>query len=375
MRRRGLGPGLILLSAYLAALGLRAGPGQALSGDEQAHLAAARGLMAGNAPERPRDLGLALVLGPLDALGGRRAVEIAGAALMALAFVLAAAVARRLVPEPWATRGALAVGVSPPVVLGATTVGPQALGAVLVASATVLALRVRDAPRLRHGLSAAALVAALAWVDLWALGVVAVLAVLVMRWLRRRHRGLAAFSAFEVVLLSGVVLVSVSDRLYGRLLPVPDGDDAGIADRLVHLGGALADPRAGALRWAPVLVLAGVGGWALWRGRRAGLARVVSDQVDREVIGGLLALIVLAGVVIGALGRPGLRGPWAVLPEVVIVAPAAAGLVGLGWRRAPRTGAALALLTVALSGWVLVTARIHAGAGVRPPAGLPAFRP
>ncbi|MGI8622579.1 MAG: hypothetical protein ACR2NB_03615, partial [Solirubrobacteraceae bacterium] len=44
---------------------------------------------------------------------GMRAVELVLAAAMALAFGLGAALARRWVPDPWATRGVLAVALSP----------------------------------------------------------------------------------------------------------------------------------------------------------------------------------------------------------------------------------------------------------------------
>ena len=52
------------------------------------------------------------LLAPAYAIGGRLAVQLFLAAIMALGFVLAAALGRRLVPDPWASGAALAVGVS-----------------------------------------------------------------------------------------------------------------------------------------------------------------------------------------------------------------------------------------------------------------------
>ena len=63
----------------------------------------------------PEGLGLALLVSPVYSLGGARAVEALIAAITALGFVMAAALARRLVPEPWASTGALVVGLRPAV--------------------------------------------------------------------------------------------------------------------------------------------------------------------------------------------------------------------------------------------------------------------
>ena len=49
-------------------------------------------------------------------------------ALLALAFVLGAALARRMVPEPWATAGAALVGLSPPALAASTTITPAVPG-------------------------------------------------------------------------------------------------------------------------------------------------------------------------------------------------------------------------------------------------------
>ncbi len=61
----------------------------------------------------PHGVGFALLIAPAYAIGGARAVQWQMLALLALAFVLAAALARRMVPEPWATVGVGLVGLSP----------------------------------------------------------------------------------------------------------------------------------------------------------------------------------------------------------------------------------------------------------------------
>ena len=93
---------------------------------------------------------LPLAISPAYGLGGPRPVELAIAAMTALAFVLAAALARRIVPEPWASMGVLVAGLSPPALAAATTVSPEPVGAALIAGASLCALRVRERARLRH---------------------------------------------------------------------------------------------------------------------------------------------------------------------------------------------------------------------------------
>ena len=63
-------------------------------------------------------------------------------AMLALAFVLAAALARRMVPEPWATVGVGLVGLSPPAVAASTTITPGTAAAVLLAGAALCALAI-----------------------------------------------------------------------------------------------------------------------------------------------------------------------------------------------------------------------------------------
>src|ERR671931_2695550 len=153
---------LLLFIVYAAGAGLHAAPGEDLSEAEAHYLLLTRSIVDdgnldlsdeyGAAAWRPfygRQLvpltgprergqlepiaaGFPLLCAPAYALGGRIAVELWLAALAALGYVAAAAIARRLVPEPWATGAVVVVGLSPPAVVAATTIAPDAVaGSVL----------------------------------------------------------------------------------------------------------------------------------------------------------------------------------------------------------------------------------------------------
>src|SRR5689334_12827542 len=173
-----------------------------------APLKPAAGLTNGRLVEPP-GFGFALLVAPAYALAGAVGVELFIAALVALGFVLAAALARELVPEPWATRAALIGGLSPAVVGASTTIGPELVGGTFLAGAALLALHVRRWPRFAPTLGAALLIAALPWLALKLVVPAAVVALSLAHWLRRRNRGLAGFTAVEVVLVSGVVYITV----------------------------------------------------------------------------------------------------------------------------------------------------------------------
>ncbi len=399
----------VLLAAYAATLGLPAAPGEqyapaeahrlmtaasiARDGDidlrdqyaerawrawDGAPLRPTAGLTEGRLVE-PQGLGYPLLAASAYRVGGATAVQVQSALLMALAFALAVGLARRLVPEPWATRSVLVVGLSPPVLVASTTVAPVAAGAVLITGAALLALAVRERPAVGRTAACAALLALTAWLDVHLALPGAVVAFALWRWLRRRQRGLAGFVALELVLTSAVVYITVDDRIFGGLTPAsarlaggsPTGAQ-GLSDQLERLPrvlGVLVDRDAGALRWAPVLVLALVTVWILHRSRKHRLAAVIHDQVDVEVSGALLALIGVAGVVAAVFTRPSLQGPWLVPPDVTVVLPCLAALGAIALRRHPRPGRVLVAVTLAGSVWLLAGARLDDAAGVSPPRG------
>ena len=220
----------------------------------------------------PVDLGLGILAAPLLSFGGVAAVSLLCAAAMALAMTLGAVLARRIVPDPWASAAALAVGLSPPALGAAAAIGPEPLGAALLAGATICALRVRDAhpsPPLRLALACAVQLALLPWLSAELSIAGLVVAAALVRWMMRAGRGLQAIVATEAIVFSAIVYVSVTERLFGGLVPkVVDAGTVtgadGAADhlaRVTRLVTLWADPGIGLLAWAPVLAL---GFLALW---------------------------------------------------------------------------------------------------------------
>jgi 4-amino-4-deoxy-L-arabinose transferase-like glycosyltransferase len=163
----------VLFAAYAATLGVNAVGERDYGGDEPRYLLVAESIagdgdidltdefatreyadfypgalprqgqvMVGRSVE-PQGIGFALLIAPAYALGGANAVEAFLAALAALGFVLAAAVGRRMVPEPWASGAALVVGLSPPALAHATAVYPDAAAGTVLAGAALCALLVR----------------------------------------------------------------------------------------------------------------------------------------------------------------------------------------------------------------------------------------
>jgi hypothetical protein len=97
------------------------------------------------------------------------------------------------------------------------------------------------------------------------------------------------------------------------------------------------------LRWAPVVALAFLGGWLLWRSRRERLGRLVAEQRDAEHAA-FLALAVCAGqVAVAAFALVSLGGLGAGLVPAL---PCAVPLVAWGLRHAPRVGWVLGALSL-----------------------------
>jgi hypothetical protein len=384
----------VFFAAYAATLGLHLGAGERYSRDEAHVLLVAESITSDGdidlrdeyanhawtrwhgAPLKqsatltngrlvePPGVGFALLVSPAYALGGPVLVELFVAALIALGFVAAAALARVLAPEPWATRAALVGGLSPAVVGASTTIGPELVGGALLAMAAALALRVRVWPRLAPTFGAALLVAALPWLALKLVAPAAVVALSMWWWLRRRNRGISGFTALEVVLVSGVVYITVNDRLFGGLTPYAANGDANplghasILDRVTRLAGVFVDPLSGVLLWAPFGVLALVAVWLLVRSYRERLSLVAFDQVDVESSALLLVLICAAVLLVAVVASPSLAGPWYAARDCLPALPAGAALCAWGYRHFPRTGNGLAIVTLAGTVAVLVAGRL-----------------
>jgi hypothetical protein len=406
--RRAAALWLVAFAAYAAGAGLDATPGEDLSEPEARTLLVTQSIVhdgdldlrddvgarawrdfyGGGLPPlggpregrlvEPQGIGFPLLLAPGYAVGGRLGAELLLAAITALGVVLAAALGRRLVPEPWATAGALAVGLSPPALIAATAIAPEAAGATLLAGAAVLALRIRDDPRPVTAFWCALLLALAPWLAVKLAAPGAIVALAMARWLRRRARGLAGFVALEVVVFGAVLYVSVNGRLYGGLTPyagLPEPGATGAASVADHLErwprllGLWIDRDVGLVRWAPVALLALGGVVLLARSRRERLVRVVPDQVHVEVVAGFLALVSATVVLVATFLAPTIAGPWFPGHELVPAWPFAAALAAWTLRRAPRLGRALALLSAIASVWLVLAVRVDENAGTAPPHG------
>ena len=321
------------------------------------------GRVVGGRLVEPHGIGFPLLLAPAYALGGATLVVVLLAAVAALAFVLAAALARRVVPDPWATWAALLTGLSPPVLAHSTAVLPALTAGALLAGAALGALAVRERPLMRNAYLAAALLAVLPWLDPWLLVPAAPITVLLARWTARRGRTLVALGTVELQLASLVFYVALNTRLYGGFTPLAVAESpvtgavsvGDYAERLPRLAELFVGRDVGLLRWAPVLALALLGAWQLWRSRRERLGRLVAEQRDVEHAA-FLALAVCAGQVAVAVFVPrSLAGPWFPGTQLVAALPCAVPLVAWGLRRAPRTGLALGALTLGASLWLALS--------------------
>jgi hypothetical protein len=198
------------------------------------------------------------------------------------------------------------------------------------------------------------------------------------RWLRRRRRGFAAFTAIEIVLFSAVLFVTLTDRLYGGLTPYAPSLARGgalgadsvldVLERWPRLVGWWLDRDAGMVRWAPFAALGFLGLWLLWRSRRDRLAMAVPDQVHVEVVAGFLVALCATQLVVATFLAPALHGDWAPARLLLPVVPIGAGLAGWGLRHAPRVGGAVAALTLAATAWMLIGLRLGDG-GLQPVSG------
>jgi hypothetical protein len=302
------------------------------------------------------------------------------AAIAALAFTLAARLATRLVPEPWASAAALICGLSPPALAYGTAVTPELTAGALLATAALLALGARERPRIRRVAGAAFALGALPWLGLVFAIPGAVVALALLRWLRRRARGFAMLVVVEELVFSGVMYVTINDQLFGGFTPttadvagrglndLSAGDIAARAPRLVALW---IDRSYGALRWAPILALAFFALWLLWRSRRDRLADALPDRRDMEVAATLSALVCGAQVLVAAFIAPTMFGFWFPGRYLIAAFPLAVPLVAWGLRYAPRTGAVLAALTLVTSVWWYAELRIDASAIIGPTSRAP----
>ena len=408
--RRAAAVWIVLFAAYAATIGLHAFGSSQFGGDEPHYLLTAESIVsdrdvdlrdeyAGRAyrdwypyvlerhgrlvngqANEPHGVGFALLIAPAYGVGGPLAVQLLMAAIAALAFTLGGALARRIVPEPWASASALACGLSPPALAYATTVTPELTAAALLAFAALLALRVRELPRIRWVAGAALALALLPWLGLSFALAGAVVALAMIRWLRRRARGFAVLVTVEVLLFSAVMFVTINDQLFGGFTPtvsdvpgrgIDDLTAAEVADRAPRLVALWLDRTYGLLRWAPVLALAFFALWLLWRSRRDRLSDALPEHRDVEVAATLCVLVCAAQVVVAAFVAPTMFGFWFPGRYLIPALPLAVALVAWGLRHAPRTGAALVAVTALASIWWYAELRIGGGPIVGPSSRAP----
>ena len=350
----------VLVAVYAAGIGV-----DPRSGDELVHLRIAQTLVDdGELVRAPQGAGFGVLIAPAEALGGARAVELLLAALAALGFVLGALLARRIVPEPYASAGAALAGLSAPAIAHASAISPEMTAGTLLAGAALCAVSAREQPRAAAVLGGGAMLAVLPWLGvLFALPAVPV-AVALYVWCRRAKRPLLGLIGAELIAASLVLYATLNERLYRGPTPwsaTPPGETATGAstlvdyvDRVPRLVTLWVDPDVGLLRWAPIFALVFFAGWLLWRSRREHLARVIAARATAEAAAGLALAITACQLLAAAFLVPTIDGDWFAARPLAAALPVAGALVAWGLRHAPRVGAVLGAITLAASAWVLL---------------------
>ncbi len=408
--RRALVVWVALFGVYAATVGMRAFDHSAYAGDEPRFLMTSRSLardgdvnvfddyrsnayrsfyshklVSAGVPDRvhrtlyePGGLGFPLLLAPAYMLGGPHAVEFFLAALAALAVALAYMLALRVVPDPWALGATLAVGLSPPLLAYSTTVYPEMAAAALLAGAAHVGLGAADRPTRPRVFGCFALLALLPWMSVRLVPAGIAVALYVIARLRSRRHGLMALMGAEIAGFSAALFVALNEAFYGGITPY-SGLPAGVsatgassvgdyASRVSRFASMFLDRDVGLLRWAPVLLLALVGVWLLWRGHRERLAHAVPGYRRMSTTAGLCAAAIGVQLVVAVFLAPAIAGAWFPGRQLIAVLPLSIPLVAWGFRHTPRFGSALAALTAVASVWLYVDVRFGSG-------GLAAGRP
>jgi hypothetical protein len=360
----------VLVAVYVAGLGLEPRPG------DDPYLRTAEVLVdQGEIVRGSWGLGVPLLIAPAEAIGGATAVELFLVALTALGFVLGALLARRIGPEPYASAGAALAGLSAPAIVFAGEILPEAAAGTLLAGATLCTVIAREAPRPAPVFGAAAMLAVLPWLDpLLIVPAIPVAAALYL-WCRQARHNTLGLIAVELAAASVVLYASLNERLYGGPTPwsaLPSGVSPtgafSVAEHLERAPRLLTlwlDPADGLLRWAPIFALVFFAAWLLRRSRGEGLVRAVPARAAAEAAAGLALAVVAAVVLVATFLAPWVDDPSFLLPDpdtgawatrhLVPALPLAAALIAWGLRHAPRVGAALGAVSLAISAALFVS--------------------
>ena len=306
-------------------------------------------------------LGFPALIAPLEGLGDE-AVALVLAGVAALGFVLGALLARRIVPEPYASAGAALAGLSAPAVTFAATITPEMTAGTLLAGAALCTVAAREAPRAATVFGAAAMLAALPWLAPELLVPALPVGVALYVWCRRARHATMGLIAIELVVASLVLYVTLNERLYGgftpqaivaELPPTADSTLVELLDRLPRLVTLWLDPESGLLRWAPAFALIFHAAWLLRRSIGEGIARAVPERAGAEAAAGLSLAVVLAVVLATAFAYEFLDLAY---PDRGLAPAFAVAGAPIAWslRHAPRIGAALGAVTLAITAVELI---------------------
>jgi hypothetical protein len=390
---------VVLFGVYAATIGMRAYDHTSYAGEEPSYLTTAKSFADDGDPNvfdeyharpsrdfgpfsphpfgvpderhqtlyEPGGFGFPLLITPAYLAGGAHGVELFLAALAALAIALAYLLSLRVVPDPWALMATLAVGVSPPLLAFSTTVYPELAAGALLAGAALLGLRTAEHPSRPRVFGCFLLLALLPWMSVRFVPAGLVIAVYVIARLSRQGHGLLALLGAEIAGFSAALFVGINEGFYGGGTPYSGLSPTGVhtfadyAHRVPRVAGLLIDRDYGVLRWAPVLALALVGVWLLWRGHRERLAQAVPGYRTMAAAAGLCATAIGAQFVVAAFLAPRALGAWFPGRQLIAVLPLAIPLVAWGLRHLPRTGGVLALIGVVGSVWLYVDVRLGNG--------------
>ena len=397
---------LLLFAVYAATLGLDAFQSSDYGGDEPHYLLAAESIVEdgdvdvkdefaakayadfypydldkhGEETEgrlnEPHGVGFPLLIAPAYSIGGAHGVELFLALIAALAVTLAYRLALRVAPDPWALGAALAVGLSPPFVAYGTAIYPELTAAAALAGAALLAAQLEERISRRAAFGCFALLGALPWLGTKFVPAGIVIAGFAIRSIMRSRRGTLALGSAELALFSVTLYVGINEALYGG--PTPYAADSagetatdagfplGYLERTYRLGALFLDRDYGLLRWAPFFLLAFGGLWLLYRERREKLSHTVPELRAVERVALLCAGALGAQLLVAAFLAPTMFGFWFPPRHLLAALPLAIPLSAWALRHAPRTGAALALPTVAASVWLYVDVSLGDGGLVTP---------